>query len=55
MFDRGFKKEKPTEAQVEFAEKIAEKLDLELPEDFTREAYSGFISEWKDDMYFEEA
>lgn len=41
----------PTEKQIKFAEAIAEKLDLELPEEDTKAAYTEFISEWKDDFY----
>lgn len=38
----------PTEKQVAFAKKIAERLDVDLPEEYTRTAYSEFIGEWKD-------
>lgn len=41
----------PTQKQIDFAESIAEALDLELPAEFTKAAYSKFISEWKDDYY----
>lgn len=53
QFSRGLKKEKPTYRQIEFAEKIAETLCLDLPQDYTKEAYSDFISEWSEDYYFE--
>ena len=38
-----------TEKQIEYAETIAACLDLELPEEKTKQAYSNFISEWEDD------
>lgn len=36
----------PTEKQVAFAKKIAERLDVDLPEEYTRTAYSEFIGDW---------
>jgi len=42
---------KATEKQIQFAEAIAEELDLELPEEDTKEAYREFISEWADEFY----
>lgn len=43
--------ESPTQKQIEFVEAIADKLDLYLPDEFTKEAYSEFISVWKDEYY----
>lgn len=43
--------QEPTERQIKFAEAIAEALDLELPRENTKKAYSAFISEWVDDYY----
>ena len=34
----------PTESQIKAAESIAEKLEISLPEVFTKRAYSQFIS-----------
>jgi hypothetical protein len=51
-FERGYKsvpKDEPTDRQVDYAEKIAATLNLDLPEDFSKYAYSEFISEWEDD------
>ena len=42
---------KPTEAQLSFVEDICDVLNIEEPEEFTREAYSDFISEYKDQFY----
>ncbi|MEA4922193.1 MAG: hypothetical protein VB031_02360 [Eubacteriaceae bacterium] len=36
----------PTKRQQDYAERIAEKLDLALPAEKTKAAYSDFISEW---------
>lgn len=35
---------KPTEKQVKYAEYIAKRMCQEIPKDFTKEAYSEFIS-----------
>lgn len=37
--------EKPTERQIDFATAISETVGADLPEDFTKEAYSEFIDE----------
>jgi hypothetical protein len=41
----------PTAAQMSFVNDICEELDIEEPEEFTRESYSEFISEYKDRLY----
>lgn len=38
---------KPTEKQIKFAQYLAMRMNEELPEEFTKEAYSKFISKWK--------
>ena len=39
----------PTEAQVKYAEAIADVLGIDLPDEETKAAYSEFISEWAED------
>ena len=41
----------PTEAQLSFVKDICDVLNVDEPEEFTREAYSDFISEYKDRLY----
>lgn len=41
----------PTEAQLSFVKDICDVLNVDEPEEFTREAYSDFISEYKDQFY----
>ena len=36
---------KPTEKQIKFAKEIANKLDLELPKENTKQAYWKFIND----------
>ena len=38
---------KPTEKQIAYAQYLAERMCQELPEEYTKEAYSEFISKWK--------
>ena len=38
---------KPTEKQVEYARYLAKRMCRELPKDYTKEAYSEFITKWK--------
>lgn len=38
---------KPTEKQIEYAEYLAQRMCQELPKEFTKQAYSDFISRWK--------
>lgn len=37
----------PTKKQIEYAEYLAERMCQKLPSEFTKEAYSEFISKWK--------
>jgi hypothetical protein len=38
---------KPTEKQIEYAKYLAKRMCQELPKEFTKQAYSEFISKWK--------
>ena len=38
---------KPTEKQVKYAKYLAERMCQKLPSNYTKEAYSDFISKWK--------
>lgn len=38
---------KPTEKQIEFVKYLAKRMCQDLPKNFTKEAYSDFISKWK--------
>lgn len=40
-----------TEKQFEFAKAISEMLDVPMPQDFTKEAYSEFINHYKNRYY----
>ena len=46
-FDR-YKPEPPTEKQEAFAAKISERLDIPMPDEYSKKAYSKYIEEWKD-------
>lgn len=37
----------PTKKQIEYAQYLAQRMCQDLPKDFTKEAYSNFISKWK--------
>lgn len=37
----------PTEKQTKYAKYLSERMCQDLPKDFTKEAYSEFISKWK--------
>lgn len=37
----------PTEKQIEYAKYLAQRMCQELPKEYTKEAYSEFISKWK--------
>ena len=39
--------EKPTDKQVEYAKYLAKRMCVELPIEYTKQAYSDFISKWK--------
>ena len=41
----------PTEEQLDYVNDICNTLNVEEPEDFTRESYSYFISQYKDKVY----
>ena len=38
---------KPTEKQIEYAGYLAKRMCVDLPKEFTKQAYSDFISKWK--------
>ena len=38
---------KPSEKQIKYAQYLAKRMCQEIPKDFTKEAYSDFISKWK--------
>lgn len=38
---------KPTEKQIKYAQYLAKRMCQEMPKEFTKEAYSEFISKWK--------
>lgn len=37
----------PTAKQIEYAKYLAERMCVSLPEKYTKDAYSEFISKWK--------
>lgn len=37
----------PTIKQIEFAKYLAERMCQKLPDEYTKKAYSDFISKWK--------
>ena len=39
----------PTDKQVSYATAISEGLEVPLPKEYTRQAYSNFISEYKEE------
>lgn len=43
----GRAKMEPTEKQIAYAQYLAQRMCQELPEEYTKEAYSEFISKWK--------
>lgn len=45
----------PTEKQVEYAMYLAQRMCVDLPKDFTMQAYSEFISKWKPIVKHEDA
>lgn len=38
---------KPTEKQIEYAKYLAQRMGVHLPKEFTKQAYSEFISKLK--------
>lgn len=37
----------PTQKQEEYAKYLAKRMCVELPKEYTKQAYSDFISHWK--------
>lgn len=37
----------PTEKQIKYAEYLAQRMRQDLPKEYTKQAYSDFISKWK--------
>ena len=37
----------PTDKQIRYAEYLAQRMCQDLPKEFTKQAYSEFISKWK--------
>ena len=45
---------KPTEKQIKYAKYLAQRMNQELPKEFTKRAYSEFISKWKPAVQYED-
>ena len=45
----------PTEKQVKYAKYLAHRMCEELPKEYTKQAYSDFISKWKPAVMEEDA
>ena len=45
----------PTEKQIEYARYLSQRMCQDLPKDFTRQAYSDFISKWQPAVMAEDA
>lgn len=45
----------PTEKQIKYAKRIADRLGLDLPKDYTKQAYWNFIKEHVEEYNVEEA
>lgn len=43
----------PSAKQIDFVQDICRELGLTKPEEYTREAYSEFISEFAEEYYYE--
>jgi hypothetical protein len=43
--------EKPTDKQIEFAEAISERLNIDLPLQNTKQSYTAYISYWVKEFY----
>jgi hypothetical protein len=39
--------QQPTEKQIKYAQYLAKRMCQELPNDYSKESYSRFISKWK--------
>ena len=37
----------PTDKQIQYAKYLSERMCVNLPNDFSKESYSEFISKWK--------
>lgn len=38
---------KPTDKQIEYAKYLAKRMSVPLPTEYTKQAYSDFITKWK--------
>ena len=38
---------KPTDKQIDYAKYLTKRMCVDLPSEYTKEAYSEFISKWK--------
>ena len=47
MGERGDGMSTPTQKQIEYAKYLAKRMCQNLPDDFTKKAYSEFIDKWK--------
>ena len=45
----------PTDKQIKFAKYLAKRMNVSLPTDYTKQAYSDFISKWKPAVKEEDA
>ena len=45
---------RPTERQMEYAEYLAKRMCVDLPKEYTKQAYSDFISKWKPIVKYED-
>ena len=45
----------PTKRQIEYAEYLAQRMCQDLPKEYTKQAYSDFISKWKPAVMEEDA
>ena len=45
----------PTDKQVAYAKYLAQRMCQELPDEYTKDAYSKFISKWKPIVKHEDA
>lgn len=44
------KEEPPTEKQEAFAAKISQILDIPMPKEYSKQAYSEYIDKWRDEL-----
>lgn len=45
----------PTKKQIEYAQHLAQRMCQDLPKEYTKQAYSNFISKWKPAVMAEDA